>query len=356
MTLAAEKMSDNTITSNIMVIDDQSTSLDILSETIKSIEPNISISAFQSGAEALAAAKINSPDLVITDYKMPNMNGIEFTKNLHKIPDCHDTPVMMITIMKEKSILYEALDNGVTDFLSKPFDTKEYQSKCKNLLSIGKRQANLKQQHKLLTQKVSATTEEVLIREKETLERLTKACAYKDCVTGEHLLRMGNISYLLALELGLTQSEAEFLKTSAPLHDIGKVAIPDNILMKKGTLTTSEFEVMKTHTTIGYEILKESPSPYLQMGAKIALNHHEKFDGSGYPNGISGDEIPIEARIATVADIFDSLTNDRPYKKAWPLDETLIYISAIGGKHLDPECVKALLSQIKNISAMNIKS
>ncbi len=355
MSLLLKKSPKNRISSSVMVVDDQSTSCNILSETIKNIDPNLSVTSFQSATAALAAAEIAPPDLVITDYKMPKMNGIEFTKHLRRIPDCHDTPIIMITIMKEKSILYEALENGVTDFLNKPFDKIEYKSKCKNLLSLGKRQTELKKQQHFLTQQVDASTEEILVREKETLDRLTKACAYKDCVTGEHLLRIGRISYILALELGLNKNEAEILKIASPLHDIGKLAIPDEILMKKEKLTIAEFEIMKTHTTIGYEILKESPSPYLQTGALIALNHHEKFDGSGYPNGISGQDIPIEARIVAVADVFDSLSNHRPYKKAWPLDETLAYIKAIRGMHLDPECVNALLDRLDDINVIQIK-
>lgn len=349
MLLQVKEITENTYASNVMVVDDQSTSRNILSKTLKGIQPNISVTSFNSAYDALAAAKIQPPDLVITDYKMPKMNGIEFTKSLHQMLGNQDTPVMMVTIIKEKSILYEALQSGVTDFLNKPFDKIEYRSKCKNLLSLSKSRSELKTQQQTLTQLITSRTDEVLLREKETLDRLTKACAYKDCITGEHLIRMGRISYILALELGLDQSEAEVLKTAAPLHDIGKLAIPDRILMKKGKLTKDEFEVMKTHTTVGHEILKDSPSSYIQKGALIALNHHEKYNGTGYPNQVSGDQIPIEARIATLADVFDSLTNNRPYKKAWPLDETLIYIKAASGKHFDPVCVDALFNCLDEI-------
>jgi two-component system, response regulator RpfG len=349
MSLLLKELPENRTASKVMVVDDQSTNCSILSEALKNIDSNLSITSFKSAAAALAAAEISPPDLIITDYKMPKMNGIEFTKRLRRIPDCHDTPIMMITVMKERSILYEALESGVTEFLNRPFDKIEYKSKCKNLLSLGKRQSELQKQQQFLTLQVNASTDEVLVREKETLDRLTKACAYKDCVTGEHLLRIGRISYILALELRLNQAVAKILETASPLHDIGKLAIPDKILMKKGKLTNAEFETMKTHTTIGYEILKDSPSPYLQTGALIALNHHEKFNGSGYPNGVSGEDIPIEARIVTVADVFDSLTHERPYKKAWPLDETLVYIKATRGKHLDPECVDALLDRLDEI-------
>ncbi len=346
MALSIKNLSENQFASTVMIVDDQYSSLQVLSETLRHIDSNILIKPFQYATAALSEAKKSPPDLIITDYRMPVMNGIEFAKRLRRIPNCQDIPIMMITIMKEREILYEALENGVNDFLNKPFDKTEYKSKCKNLLSLGKHQSKLKNRSKFLTEIVNASTEEILIREQETLDRLTKACVYKDCVTGEHLQRIGRISYILALELGLNKSNAEVLKTASPLHDIGKIAIPDNILLKKGKLTAKEFDEMKTHTTIGYDILKDSPSPYLQTGA---LNHHEKYNGTGYPNGIAGDEIPIEARIVTVADVFDSLTNRRPYKKAWPLNETLDYIKNEKGKHLDPDCVNALLSKIDEI-------
>jgi len=350
MILSLDNLSENQFTSTVMIIDDQISSLNTLSSTIKNIDSNILVKPFQHVADALSEAKNSPPDLIITDYRMPVMNGIEFTKKLRRIPNCQDIPIMMITIMKEREILYEALENGVNDFLNKPFDRIEYKSKCKNLLLLAKHQSKLKKRSQSLTKTINASSEEILIREQETLDRLTKACAYKDCITGEHLKRIGRISYILALELGINESNADILKTASPLHDIGKIAIPDEILLKKGKLTEFEFEKMKTHTTIGYDILKDSPSPYLQTGALIALHHHEKYNGTGYPNRVAREKIPIEARIVAIADVFDSLTNSRPYKKAWPLNETLEYIKKEKGKHFDPSCVDALFSNINKIT------
>ena len=344
-----DKLLSYSPSSTVMIVDDQSVSRMLLSETLKSIDNDIQVKPFQSAPAALAAAEVTTPDLIITDYKMPEMNGIEFTRKIRALPNCNDVPIVMVTIIDKKPVLYDALESGVTDFLSKPFDQIECKARCKNLLTLGKHQSLLKQRGFLLEKKVHETTEEVLVRERETLNRLTKACEYKDCITGGHLLRIGRISRILALELGLDDHFAEIIEISSPLHDIGKIAIADDILMKKGKLTEEEFEIMKTHTTIGHDILKDSPSPYLQTGALIALNHHEKYDGSGYPNGIAGDEIPIEARIVSVADVFDSLTNHRPYKKAWSMDETLEYINSERGKHLDPDCVDALKSRIDEL-------
>ncbi len=349
MSLLLDNVVKNTTTSTIFIVDDDSVSRSIICKTIKNIDPDITVKTFQSAPAALAAIETAPPDLIITDYLMPIVNGIEFTRQIRRLPNCKDTPIIMITIMEEKSVLYNALGNGVTDFLNKPFDHIECEARCKNLLALGKFQSSLKERSSLLEIKVNETTEEVLIRERETLNRLTKACEYKDCVTGEHLLRIGSISKFLAIELELDENKANIIEIASPLHDIGKIAIPDEILLKKDKLSENEFKIMKTHTQIGYEILKDSPSPYLQTGALIALNHHEKFDGSGYPNGIFGEDIPIEARIVAVADVFDSLTNHRPYKKAWSLEETLEYIKGEKGKHLDPECVDALISKIDDI-------
>ena len=339
-----------TTSSIIYIVDDESVSRMLLSKTIENIDSGITVKSFQSAPAALAATETSPPDLIITDYRMPIMDGIEFTKQIRQLHNCKDIPIIMITIIDDRSVLHNALQSGVTEFLNKPFDKIECAARCKNLLLLGKRQTKLKQRSFKLEKRISETTEQILLREKETLLRLTRACGYKDCVTGEHLLRIGRISKILALELGFDEVFAEILETASPLHDIGKLAIPDKILMKKGKLTEQEFDVMKTHTTIGYEILKDSPSPYLQTGALIALNHHEKYDGSGYPNKISGKDIPIEARIVTVADVFDSLSNHRPYKKAWSISKTINYLIEQQDKHLDPECVMALINRIDDVN------
>ncbi len=337
----------------VVIVDDQSVSLSILTEIVKSIRMDIAVSSFNNPAKALDYVKHTQPDLIITDYMMPEMNGVELTRQIRQQSGYENIPIIMVTIMNDKAVLHQALEQGVTDFLHKPFDHNECKARCRNLLSLAMHQNRLRHKSDFLQSKVNEGLEEILIREKETLNRLTRACAYKDCITGEHLMRLGKLSKMLAIELGLQKDSAELIEIASPLHDIGKIAIPDSILMKKGKLTTDEFAVMKTHTTIGYDILKDSPSPYLRTGALIALNHHEKFDGSGYPYGIAGKNIPVEARIVTLADVFDSLTNHRPYKKAWPIDETLDYINSEKGYHFDPDCVDALINILDNGDAFD---
>ncbi len=351
MTILFDHMKDHPMIANVMVIDDQLTSRIILETIIQSIGDNVKVRAFDNALSALEVAAANPPDLITVDYKMPELDGVEFTRRLRQIPNCSDIPIIVITIIEEKSIMYQALEAGATDFLNKPVDHYECKVRCRNLLTLRRQQIIIKNRAVSLETKVADATEQILIREKETLSRLARAGEFKDGVTGSHLIQMARISKLIAEEIGLSKEFCEVLEMAAPMHDIGKIGIPDNILLKEGELDDAEFEVMKNHTSIGYEILKDSPSPYLQMGAIIALNHHEKFDGSGYPNGLVGHAIPLEARIVAVADVFDALTTERPYKKAWTTDDAINRLVADKNKHFDPECVKALQSRKDEILA-----
>jgi two-component system, response regulator RpfG len=191
---------------------------------------------------------------------------------------------------------------------------------------------------------VRSATEEIKSREKETLMRLARAGEYKDSDTAMHLQRMSLYSRAIAEKIGLDEEDAEIIELASPLHDIGKIGIPDSILLKKEGLDDQELKIMRKHPIIGYEILQDSPSKYLQKGSEIALAHHERFDGTGYPYALKGKDIPISARIVAIADVFDALTSIRPYKEAWTIDQALEYISKESGKHFDPELVNAVLS------------
>ncbi len=350
--ISIDDISANYSASTVMIVDDQSVSLNILTEIVRNIDSDIQIRAFKHPLAALTDARLSPPDLIITDFKMPEMNGIEFTQSVRHVPGCKNVPVIMITIMDDKSTLHNALESGVNDFLNKPFDQAECKARCKNLLALSKHQSRLEHKTDVLQFLVNRNSDELLLREQETLNRLTRACEFKDCITGEHLKRIASFAHQISIKMGIDAERAEIIKLASPLHDVGKIAIADNILMKQGKLTGEEFTIMKSHTEIGYELLKDSPSPYLQTGAIIALNHHEKYNGKGYPNAIGESEIPIEARITAVADVFDSLTNQRPYKKAWPIEHAKEYLISEKGKHFDPACVDALLD-IVNIQDNN---
>ncbi|MDX1518689.1 MAG: HD domain-containing phosphohydrolase, partial [Gammaproteobacteria bacterium] len=248
------------------------------------------------------------------------------------------------------AVLYDALDAGATDFLTKPVDHYQCKVRCRNLLTLRKQQLIIKNRAVSLQQKVMEKVSEVQIRERETLYRLARAGEFKDLNTGIHLKQISSIARRIGEYMGLDKERCEVLEVASTIHDIGKIGVPETILCKAGKLTHAEEQIMQRHTLIGYEILKDSPSPYLQMGSIIALHHHERYDGSGYPHGLSGSEIPIEARIVAVADVFDALSSVRVYKSAWSLEKTIEYMKDARGTHLDPDCVDALLDNIGEIT------
>jgi two-component system response regulator RpfG len=331
----------------ILIIDDQFTSRQILEELVSSLGRDIVTESFADPLTALAWVHTNQPDLVLTDYKMPSMNGVEFTRRLRAL--YMDVPLVMVTSMEDREIRYQALEAGATDFLTKPVDHTECRARCHNLLTLRRQQLIIKDRAHWLEDKVNQATQEIRTREQETLLRLAKAGEYRDEETGYHVLRMARFSSLIAERLGLSEEERHVIETAAPMHDIGKIGTPDNILLKPGKLDAEELAIMRTHARIGYEILKDSPSKYLQMGAVIARGHHEKFDGSGYPDGLAGEAIPLPARIVAVADVFDALTSERPYKHAWSIQDALQYLQTEQGRHFDPTCVQAFLAQLDKV-------
>lgn len=331
------------MTNQILIVDDAEINL-ILFEALIRRMGNCEPIRFANALEGLAWAQTHDIDLVIVDYMMPELHGIDFIHQLRATKGKEDVPVLMITANDQKQILYRALDAGATDFLTKPVDKVEFMARVNNMLQLSASRKALANRAAWLAEEVRKATFEIVQRERETVVRLSKAAEYRDPETGAHILRMAHYSELIAKGLGLPQAEQELLLEAAPMHDIGKVGIADHILLKPGRLTPDEFEIMKQHANFGYEILKGSSSRVLQAGAEIARAHHEKFDGSGYPNGLAGDVIPIFSRIVAVADVFDALTSERPYKKAWPLERAAEHIKAGTGTHFDPECVNTLLA------------
>jgi two-component system response regulator RpfG len=257
--------------------------------------------------------------------------------------------VVIITCVEDKNVRYRALESGATDFLTKPIDHNECRARCRNLLTLRQQQRIIKDRARWLEKEITQKTQELRLREEETLLRLAKAGEFRDEDTGNHVFRMARYSRMIAEQLGFVEDRCDLIEHAAPMHDIGKIGIPDYILKKPGRLTATEWGEMQRHTVYGYEILRDSPSKYLQMGSIIALAHHEKFDGTGYPDGLSGDEIPIEARIVTVADVFDALTSRRPYKDAWPVEQALQLLMSERGQMFDPGCVDAFLQNVPEV-------
>lgn len=325
----------------VLIIDDQLTSRQVLVQLVSSIEQELDVKPFANPLEALAWTKRNPSSLILVDYKMPEMNGVEFIKQFRGDPACAHVPIIMVTSMEDRQVRYKALEAGATDFLMKPVDHHECRARCRNLMTQHQQYMIISDRSRWLERQVTEATSEIRLRERETLLRLAKAGEYRDEETGNHVVRMAKYSRIIAEGLGLSADEADVIEMSAPMHDIGKIGIRDNILLKPGKLTTEEFEIMKSHTVIGHEILKGSPSKFLKMGAVIALGHHEKFDGTGYPYGKKGSEIPIEARIVALADVYDALVSERPYKNAWPIEAALKFMKKQCGTHFDPECFKS---------------
>jgi len=335
--------------SMILIIDDQLTSRQILKQLVSTLDQHLMLRDFANPLEALEWTTKNSVDLVLVDYKMPEMNGVEFIRKFRINPATAHVPVIMVTSIEDRNIRYEALGVGATDFLMKPVDHHECRARCRNMLTQYQQYKIISDRSRWLERRVAEATSEIRMRERETLLRLARAGEYRDEETGNHIIRMAKYSRIIAEEIGLTRDEAEVIEMAAPMHDIGKIGIRDEILLKPGKLTPDEFEIMKTHTIIGHDILKDSPSKFLQMGGIIALCHHEKFDGGGYPYGKKGSEIPLEARIVAVADVFDALLSRRPYKNAWSMQAALEYMESNRGKHFDPAVLDAFMSQIDAI-------
>ena len=332
------------IKNTVLVVDDQSTGRAILEEVVRSIDLSIAVEPFESPVDAVRWATSHPADLVLVDYQMPEIDGIEFVRRLRLLPEYSHVPIVMVTVHDDRKVRYSALDAGITDFLTKPIDTRECLARCRNLLVLRRQQLALEDKGRLLEGMVQEATAEVRQREKETLFRLAKAGEFRDEETGNHVIRMARYSRLIADVIGLDAQEAETIELAAPLHDIGKIGLPDHILLKADKLNDAEIRVMQRHPVIGYEILKDSPSKYLRMGALIALGHHERFDGSGYPYGLVGDHIPLPARIVAVADVYDALTSKRPYKGAWLSEEAFKYLQGNRGIHFDPALIDAFLS------------
>ena len=307
----------------IVVIDDNLINLALFQCLVKQIEGYLAIT-FVIPEDALKWCLENEYELIIVDYMMPKMDGIKFITALRTSCKKIDVPILMVTANDQANIRHQALKVGATDFLNKPIDKIEFMIRVQNMLKLYDRQ------HRLMYE-----------REGEIVYRLSKAAEHRDPETGNHIRRVAWYSKHIAIQLGLSLSEQTLIFQASPMHDIGKVGIPDAILLKSGKLEAEEFQIMKNHVLIGHNILNNSSSELLQMGAIIALTHHEKYDGTGYPYGLQGEEISIYGRISAVADVFDALISPRPYKKAWTMERAINFLKENSYTHFDPVCVNA---------------
>ena len=296
-----------------------------------------------NGVDGLAAFAEHQPDVALVDLNMPGMNGLEVIAELARLSP--ETPAIVVSGTGDLNDAVEAVHRGVWDFVTKPIVSM---GALENTVRQCVDRARLKKENERyrlhLEELVELRTQEVERTRLQIIQRLGRAAEYRDNETGMHVIRMSHFSRLLALKAGMSERDAEILWQAAPMHDVGKIGIPDYILLKPGKLTPEEMDVMKGHSRLGYELLQGSGSEILRAGAEIAISHHEKYDGSGYPNGLKGKEIPLYGRIVAVADVFDALTSERPYKKAWPLEDAVRLLEEGRGSHFDPMCVEAFLA------------
>jgi putative two-component system response regulator len=320
----------------IFIVDDESANLKLLDNLLSS-QGYDQLVLIRDPREVLERYRAARPDLILLDINMPHLDGYQVMEQLKGLNDPHLPPIIILTAQHDQDYLLKALAMGARDFIGKPFDLNELLMRVRNLLEVQLAQRMLHDQKAVLEEMVRVRTEALNESRVQVVRGLGRAAEFRDNETGLHIIRMSQFSALLAKSLGWSPPDCELMLHASPLHDVGKIGIPDAILLKPGKFEPSEWEIMKTHARVGADILDYGNSDLLLLAREIALNHHEKWDGTGYPNGLVGEAIPQSGRIVAVADVFDALTSPRPYKKAWPVEEAVTFIKDNAGTHFDPE-------------------
>lgn len=323
----------------ILVVDDTPENIDLLANALRD---HYKVKAAINGEIALKLAEKEQPDLILLDVMMPGISGFEVCERLKADPLTRHIPVIFVTAMMATEDELHGLELGAVDYITKPINPSLVKARVRTHLALHDQSLELEIKIRERTQELETTRLQII-------QRLGRAAEYKDNETGMHVIRMSKYSYYLALAAGLTENDARLLMNAAPMHDIGKIGIPDHILQKKGRLTDEEMAVMRTHCEIGAMIIGDDNSELLKLAKVVAMTHHEKWDGSGYPNGLKGKAIPIEGRIVAIADVFDALTSERPYKQAWPIEKAIEYLEEQAGSHFDPELVPLFIECLPDI-------
>jgi len=349
-----EKLNEQLKKLKILIVDDNSTNVMLL-ERILRINGYDYLETLTDSRNFFEVYRAFSPDILLLDLNMPYIDGFEIlawltAENKHNI-----VPVIVITAQSEQENKLKALKLGAQNFIGKPFDHTEVISRIGNLLQVRYLHKQVQTSNLELEQKVLERTREIEVLQTEIVDRLMRAAEFRDQETGNHIARIGEYAYLLGTQIGMSESEAIQLLGASRMHDIGKVGIPDHILLKPSKLTETEMALMKEHASKGAQILSGSNSDLVKLAEQIALTHHEKWDGSGYPNRLKGKEIPLAGRITALADVFDALMTERPYKKAWTFDEATEFIIKEKGKAFDPEVVDAFLERINDFLKITLK-
>ncbi len=332
----------------IMIVDDQSSNLLFL-EKMLSLDGYALVHSLSDSRKAVEMYKELRPDLLLLDLRMPYVDGFEIMKQLGEVEYEDYLPIIVLTAQVDRETRLRALEAGAKDFLSKPLDQAEVLNRIRNLLEIRLLHKQLRGQNEVLERKVQKRTKELHDTQLEVIQRLSLAAEYRDDDTGVHISRMSQYTSLLAQGVGMSPRECELILHATPMHDVGKIGIPDNILLKSGPLNAEEWEIMKTHTTIGARLMENGRSELIMLAEMIALTHHERWNGKGYPSGLEGEEIPLVGRLCSIADVFDALTSKRPYKEAWPVEASVQEIQRMSGAHFEPRLVELFMDLLPEI-------
>jgi putative two-component system response regulator len=332
----------------ILIVDDESVNLKLLDKML-SAQGYSNLVLVQDSRQVLEIYRQARTDLILLDINMPHLDGFEVMEQLKALDDPLFPPVVILTAQHGQDFLLRALNSGARDFITKPFYCNELLARVRNMLDAQLMHRMLYDQKAVLNEMVLTRTDELRRTRLQVVQQLGRAAEYRDNETGNHILRMSHISALLAKSIGWNEADCELMLHASPMHDIGKIGIPDHILLKPGKFEPEEWEIMKTHAVIGANILEGDDSDLMKCAGEIALTHHEKWDGSGYPYGLSGEAIPLVGRIAALADVFDALTSVRPYKEAWTVEAAVDLIKENRGTHFDPDLVTVFLEQLPGI-------
>ncbi len=340
--------------SRILVVDDEPANLRLLSRLLNA-EGYKNIEAIQDPRQVMGIHEREPADLILLDLNMPYLSGYDIITALKSHKSALSPQIIILTALNDQQSLLKALALGARDFVGKPFDRNELLMRVRNLLESQLALRMLHDQKATLEKIVQLRTQELYDNRLDVIQRLGKAAEYKDEETGSHILRVSHSAAILAKAIGWNRAQCDAIFNAAPMHDIGKIGIPDAILCKPGKLTEEEWKIMQTHAQIGADLLKGDDSEIISMAHIIALTHHEKWDGTGYPNQLAGEEIPMAGRIIALVDVFDALTSIRPYKKAWEIKEACEFIRANSGKHFDPNLVERFFENFAEINALKEK-
>ncbi|MBF0124580.1 MAG: two-component system response regulator [Magnetococcales bacterium] len=343
----------------VFVVDDTETNIDVLLATLGE---QYDVSVAMDGESALEDIAAIRPDIILLDVMMPGIDGYEVCRQLKKEPATRDIPIIFVTARQDTEDETLGFRLGAVDYIGKPFSPPVVQARVRTHLQLLHARQQLAQQNEILEQRVLERTEQVRQKNEELastrleiIRRLGRAAEYKDNETGLHVIRMSHYARILAIRSGWSSEQAETLLQAAPMHDIGKIGIPDRILLKPGKLDEDEWRIMRQHPGIGAGIIGRHSSALLEMARVVALSHHEKWDGSGYPRGLKAEAIPLGARIVAVADVFDALTTERPYKQAWSVEQALAMLHKEAGHHFDPQLVPLFAANMDEVLAVRRK-